>query len=239
MKPDAEMTMSPADATKAPPPHDADAFRARYRAGISRWYNAWLHGGFVLAFGLTALAVLIAQADGVRAWEWLAVPLGLVIFNAGEYTVHRTFGHHKYRIGALFYKRHTGDHHSFFVAAQMPYEQARDWRVIFFPAWLIVLFCAGLAPLYALIALVNVNVAALLCATLLGGYLTYEVFHACEHLPARHPLARLPWIRQMRRLHQLHHRRDLMQSCNFNLVFPLTDWLRGTLHWEPEDPSSR
>nr|WP_232354791.1 hypothetical protein [Pseudomonas aeruginosa] len=28
----------------------------------------------------------------------------------------------------MFYKRHTGDHHSFFVAGQMRYEQARDWR---------------------------------------------------------------------------------------------------------------
>lgn len=29
------------------------------------------------------------------------------------------------------------------------------------------------------------------------------------------------------------HRRDLMQTRNFNLVFPLMDWLHGTLHWEP------
>jgi hypothetical protein len=216
--------------------HDTEGFRTRYRGGISRWYNAWLHGGFVLAFGVAALVLLISRLDAVRAWEWLAVPLGLVVFNVGEYTVHRRYGHHKHRIGALFYKRHTGDHHSFFVAERMRYEQARDWRVIFFPAWLIVLFCTGLVPAYAAIALFSTNVAALFCATLLGGYLTYEIFHACEHLPARHPLATLPWIRHMRRLHQLHHRRDLMQTCNFNLVFPLTDWLRGTLHWEPEDP---
>lgn len=218
--------------------HNTEAFRARYRSGISRWYNAWMHGGFVLAFGVAALTLLISRLDALRAWEWLAIPLGFVVFNVGEYTVHRRYGHHKHRIGALFYKRHTGDHHSFFVAGRMRYEQARDWRVILFPAWLIVLFCAGLVPAYAAIALLSTNVAALFCATLLSGYLTYEVFHACEHLPAHHPLAKLPWIRQMRRLHELHHRRDLMQTCNFNLVIPLTDWLRGTLRWEPEDPQS-
>lgn len=215
--------------------HDTEAFRTRYRAGISRWYSAWLHGGFVLLCGLAAMTWLISRVHAPRGWEWLAIPLGLLVFNWGEYTVHRRYGHHKRRLGALFYKRHTGDHHSFFVAAHMPYEQARDWRVIFFPAWLILLFCAGLAPLYWTLAQFSVNVAALLCATLLGGYLSYEIFHACEHLPASHPLARLPWIRHMRRLHQLHHRRDLMQTHNFNLVFPLMDWLRGTLHWEPED----
>lgn len=219
--------------------HDTAGFRARYRAGIGRYYNAWLHGGFVLVFGVTVLAVLLARIDAVRAWQWLAIPLGLVVFNAGEYTVHRRYGHHKHRLGALFYKRHTGDHHSFFVATQMPYEQARDWRVIFFPAWLIVLFCAALLPLYWAIALVDANVAALFCATLLGGYLSYEIFHACEHLPPQHRLAKLPWIRHMRRLHQLHHRRDLMQTRNFNLVFPLTDWVCGTLYWEAEDPPPR
>ena len=215
--------------------HDTEAFRTRYRAAIHRGYSAWLHGGFVLAVGVAALVFFASRLQAVQAWEWLAIPLGLLVFNAGEYTVHRRYGHHKHRLGALFYKRHTGDHHSFFVDTRMPYEQARDWRVIFFPAWLILLFCAGLALLYWLLAPFNANVAALLCATLLGGYLGYEVFHACEHLPAAHPLARLPWIRHMRRLHQLHHRRDLMQTRNFNLVFPLMDWLCGTLHWEPED----
>ena len=36
----------------------------------------------------------------------------------------------------------------------------------------------------------------------------------------------------MRRLHQLHHRRELMQTHSFNIVFPLMDWLKGTLYWE-------
>jgi len=216
--------------------HDTEGFRARYRAGVSRWYNAWLHGGFVLAFGVAVLILLANRLNHPHGGEWLAIPLGLLVFNWGEYTVHRMFGHHKYRIGALFYKRHTGDHHSFFVETQMPYEQARDWRVIFFPAWLIVLFCAGLVLAYWAMALFDTNFAALFCMTLLGGYLTYEVFHTCEHLPAQHWVARLPWIRHMRRLHQLHHRRDLMQTRNFNLVVPLMDWLCGTLHWEPEDP---
>ncbi|WP_191623864.1 SRPBCC family protein, partial [Pseudomonas fluorescens] len=57
---------------------------------------------------------------------------------------------------------------------------------------------------------------------------------ACEHLPPGNPVTRLPWIRQMRRLHELHHRRELMQERNFNIVFPLMDYLFGTLYWEPE-----
>ncbi|HAA38491.1 MAG TPA: fatty acid hydroxylase, partial [Pseudomonas sp.] len=40
-------------------------------------------------------------------------------------------------------------------------------------------------------------------------------------------------IRQMHRLHALHHRRELMQGRNFNIVLPLMDYLFGTLYWEP------
>lgn len=35
----------------------------------------------------------------------------------------QVLGHHKHPLGRMFYKRHTGDHHSFFVAGQMRYEQ--------------------------------------------------------------------------------------------------------------------
>ena len=86
--------------------HDTEGFRKRYRAGISRWYNAWLHGGFVFAYGIAVLVLLLLQIDRVSGFEWLALPAGLIVFNAGEYIVHREFGHFKRRIGALFYARH-------------------------------------------------------------------------------------------------------------------------------------
>lgn len=217
--------------------HDVDAFRTRYRAGIHPLYNAWLHGGFVFGFGFLAIAFFLRQLQDVQALEWLTIPVALVFFNWGEYSVHQHLGHHKHTLSALFYKRHTGDHHSFFVADRMRYETSRDWRVILFPAWLILVFSFLLAaPAFAVISLVNANIAALFSATLLAGYLGYEFFHSCEHLPPEHFLARLPWIRHMRQLHRLHHRRDLMQSRNFNITFPLMDWLYGTLYWETPEP---
>lgn len=117
----------------------------------------------------------------------------------------------------------------------MTYDSARDWRVILFPAWLIVLHTAVITlPLWWLLEQFDANVAGLFGGCLILGYLAYEVFHACEHLPPENPLTRLPWICQMRRLHELHHRRELMQTRNFNIVFPLMDYLFGTLYWEPE-----
>jgi hypothetical protein len=219
---------------ESPLAYDTDKFRAQYRAGIHRYYVGLLHGGFVFLYAAAWLGFFVRTIHDVRPLEWLVVPAALVFFNWGEYTVHRSFGHTKRPLGMLFYRRHTGDHHSFFVETRMPYEEARDWRVILFPAWLIVLYTLFLAlPAYFLLGLISTNLGALAASTLVIGYLTYEFFHSCQHLPDENPLTKLPWIRWMRRHHALHHRRALMTSKNFNLVFPLMDWLHGTYYSEP------
>ncbi|MBV4458118.1 SRPBCC family protein [Pseudomonas sp. COR58] len=212
-----------------------EAFRSRYRAAIHPLYNPWLHGAFVLLFGVLAIGAFWSGVRQVQPLEWLTVPMTLLFFNFGVYVVHRHLGHHKKSFAKMFYARHAGDHHSFFTPGHMTWDSARDWRVILFPAWLIVVHTLLVAlPLWWLFAQVNANVAGLFGGCMVLGYLTYEVFHACEHLPPRHPLARLPWIRQMHRLHELHHRRERMQERNFNIVLPLMDYLFGTLYWEPE-----
>ncbi|MGZ9738508.1 sterol desaturase/SRPBCC family protein [Pseudomonas sp. GNP012] len=212
-----------------------EGFRSRYRAAIHPLYNPWLHGAFVLLFGALAISVFWSNVHQVQPAQWIAVPVTLLVFNLGVYMVHRHLGHHKKGFARLFYARHAGDHHSFFTPGHMTYDSARDWRVILFPAWLIVLHTFAVAlPLWWLLKHIDTNVAGLVGGVLVLGYLAYEVFHACEHLPPHNPLTRLPWIRQMRRLHELHHRRELMQERNFNIVFPLMDYLFGTLYWEPE-----
>ncbi|VVP26705.1 sterol desaturase/SRPBCC family protein [Pseudomonas fluorescens] len=211
------------------------AFRSRYRADIHLLYNPWLHGTFVLVFGVLVIGGFWSTVHQVKSLEWLAVPVTLLFFNFGVYMVHRHLGHHKKRFARMFYARHAGDHHSFFAPGHMTYDSARDWRVILFPAWLIVVYTAVIAlPLWWLIDQFNTNVAGLVGGCLVLGYLTYEVFHACEHLPPGNPVTRLPWIRQMRRLHELHHRHELMQERNFNIVLPLMDYLFGTLYREPD-----
>lgn len=214
------------------------AFRDRYRADIHPHYNPWLHGAFVLLFGVLAISGFWSTVHQVRPLEWLTVPLTLLFFNFGVYLVHRHLGHHKKSFARMFYARHTGDHHSFFAPGHMTYDNARDWRVILFPAWLIVVHTVVFTlPVWWLLKQVDANVAGLFGGCLVLGYLMYEVFHACEHLPPDNPVTRLPWIRQMRRLHELHHRRELMQERNFNIVFPLMDYLFGTLYWEPDQAS--
>lgn len=216
--------------------YDTDTFRARYREGIHRLYDGRLHAAFVFLYGAAWLGFFVRAVDGPRPLEWLAVPLTFVFFSWGEYTVHKRLGHEKHPLGKLFYRRHTGDHHSFFVESRMAFEGQRDLRVVLFPAWLVVVYSLLLAlPAFLVLSRLNGNVGALVASTLMASYLIYELVHTSQHLPDSNPLTKLPYIRAMRRHHALHHRRDLMTSENFNLVVPLIDWLFGTLHRKETD----
>lgn len=46
---------------------DVTVFRARYRASVHPRYNAWLHGGFVLAYGCAAIAFFLKDVARVSA----------------------------------------------------------------------------------------------------------------------------------------------------------------------------
>ncbi len=66
----------------------------------------------------------------------------------------------------------------------------------------------------------------------IAGYLFYEVMHFSYHLPGGSFVERVPVWKQLRQLHNLHHRPELMGQKNFNITLPIFDVLLGTLYWE-------
>ena len=70
--------------------------------------------------------------------------------------------------------------------------------------------------------------AYLFVITALAYFLNYEILHLLYHLPQSHPLARLPAVSTLRRLHHTHHDPALMTSRNFNITYPICDWLFRT-----------
>lgn len=210
------------------------AFRERYRAEIGRHYSGWLHMLSVAAIGTAVITYALAQLDQVSAKELLTLPATLLLVNFAEYWAHRFLGHRKTRLGGLFYQRHTGDHHSFFLSDAMAFRDTRDWRVVLFPTYLIIAFCLGLALPGALLlsTLLSANVAYLYVIAAIGGYLLYELLHFSYHIPAEHKAAQLfglvPGWTALRDSHCIHHRRDTMTEKNFNITFPVFDYLLGT-----------
>lgn len=206
-------------------------FRQRYRAGIKAHYSGWLHGGFVFAVGGALMLYCFSQIESLSAWQLLLIPGALMFTNVGEYVAHKELGHKKRAIGKLFYKRHTGDHHTFFTHEDYQIDSSRDLRVVLFPALLLVaVSLLAAAPLGWLMGqLFGVDGGWLFAGTLLAGYLFYEFVHLCDHLPEGSMMTRLPLIRGLREHHRRHHEPDNATEYNFNVTLPITDWLLGTL----------
>ncbi|WP_281648182.1 sterol desaturase family protein [Parendozoicomonas sp. Alg238-R29] len=216
-----------------------EAFRAKYRAEIKPGYSGWLHMLSVASVGLAVIIYSLGQVVDASLMAWLTFPITMLVVNFAEYYAHRWLGHRKTKVGGLFYKRHTGDHHTFFLERAMDYQSLRDWRVVLFPVYLIFAFIFGLILPggYLLQMLVSDNVAYIYAAAGISGYLFYEVMHFSYHIPrgdwAEKIFLCIPGWKQMRHTHVLHHKRELMTAANFNITLPVFDILLGTLYWEP------
>jgi sterol desaturase/sphingolipid hydroxylase (fatty acid hydroxylase superfamily) len=160
---------------------------------------------------------------------WI-LPATVLLANVVEYCAHRGPMHHP-RLGLkALHRRHSGLHHRYFVADVMHFDSSRDFHAVLFPPVLLLFFGGVTVALGSLAALVlPLSQAALFVATAIAYYLVYELLHFLYHVPPQWGVARMPVVRSLARLHRLHHDRRHMQQRNFNLVFPLCDWLAGTL----------
>lgn len=213
-----------------------ERFRKQYRGSIGSGYNGHLHMWSVVFIGGMVITYSLIQLGPVLVSEYWTIAITLVLVNFAEYASHRWLGHKKTVVAKLFYSRHTGDHHSFFEHGHMAYVFVRDWRVVLFPVYLIVAFVIGLVlPLgFFLNEMFSANVAYLYAATAIGGYLFYEVMHFSYHLPKGSVIERIPVWKTLRKMHEIHHQRDLMTQCNFNITIPLFDLVFGSLKIEPD-----
>lgn len=209
------------------------AYRARYRQEqIGPGYRGGLHFGFTITLCLITIGVCAANLSAVAIPEWATVPLTFLYANLVEYFGHRGPMHRPVRGLGLIFRRHAGQHHRFFRDDAMAFDGPRDFKAVLFPPVMIVFYLAGFAlPAGLLLAWVATpNVALLFVLTAVAYFLNYELLHFAYHADPTGRLARLPGMDRLRRLHTLHHRPALMQSHNFNITYPIGDWLFGTLY---------
>lgn len=208
-----------------------EEFRQQYHERhIGENYSGRAHLTFVLVFSLGGIMLCLAQLDQVSPLEWLTVPLAFLYANLAEYLGHRFVMHRKVPGLGLIYKRHAGQHHVFFTRDRMALDGWRDAKAVLFPPILMIFFFGVFAtPVALLLAwLFSANVAWLFVATGLFYYLNYELLHLAYHLPEDSRWLKLPFIKRLRRLHHVHHDTTLMASRNFNITYPIGDWLFGT-----------
>jgi hypothetical protein len=216
------------------------AFRTEYRAtAIGPRYSGWAHFVFTTTGSLAVIGFAISRVHAVAWWEWLTLPASFLLANLGEYFGHRGPMHHPRRGMRLLFRRHTRQHHHFFTHEAMAYESSRDFKMVLFPPVMLFFFLGCLATPIGLAAhfVVSPNAGWLFVATGMSYFLTYEWLHFSYHLPADSWIGRMPFVAALRRHHERHHDLALMGRYNFNITFPIGDWLMGTLYrrsqWEP------
>jgi hypothetical protein len=86
------------------------------------------------------------------------------------------------------------------------------------------------APVFAIIYhFFSLNAALLYVATTLAYYLNYEWLHLAYHLPQTHWVYRVPGVLTLRKLHFRHHDLHQMDKSNFNISYPVFDFIFRTL----------
>ncbi len=206
------------------------ATREQIFAGISPAYSGWRH--FLVVNAMAAAAIAFA-AWLLRAPSWrelLAVPITFVLVNAGEWQLHRDLLHKRVPPFQVLYERHALNHHVAFHHDTMAAPSPREWRWVLFPAPAFLGALVLLAPIaLAVGALASRNAGALVAVTGVGFYLLYEWCHLSYHQPEDSFVGRLALVRLLRRHHQRHHHPAMAKRYNFNVTFPIWDWVRGTI----------
>lgn len=203
------------------------AFRERR---ISPRYSGPLHLATTIS-----VSVLVALASGllledVQTLEWLTVPVTFLYANLSEYLGHRGPMHHKTRLLSGIFQRHTIEHHSFFTHEASSFESTKDYRAVLFPPVLLFFFISLFAVPAATVLyfVASPNVGYLFVLTVILYFLNYELLHFAYHCDPDSRLGRLPLIGSLRKHHVQHHNQRLMSRYNFNITYPVCDYLFGT-----------
>ena len=205
------------------------AFRADYRTRISPWYSGLGHVLVIAALGLATIWYCARNVSQPTALEWLVVPAAFLSSNIFEWAMHRFIMHRPVKGLMGIYKRHTLAHHQFFTDHEPRIDTTRDFRITFFPPYALVTFIAiSIPPALALGFLWSANAGWLLMCTTTGMYLNYEFFHWGCHVRDDRVIRHVPLMNTIRRHHIAHHNQAIMMERNFNLTYPIADWLFRT-----------
>ncbi len=209
------------------------AFRDDFRLRIARFYNGPLHVFMIFAIGIATIWYCARQIVSPAWYEWLIIPAAFLVGNIFEWWMHHFIMHRPVKgFGNVFmaiYTRHTLAHHQFFTDHEPSIDNLRDFRIVFFPPYALATFILLSIPPAALLMYLGLrDMGGLLLCTNTFLYLNYEFFHFCCHVKDERIVRHVPFVNTIRRHHIAHHDTHQMMERNFNLTYPLADWLFGT-----------
>lgn len=224
----------------APAQSRTERFRQDYRAELPDGYQGWQQQRRITVAMLGTAGLL---ALGVQDWTWPLLAVGAAVWTLsclGEYLAHRFPMHQPVRALEFMFRRHVRVHHRYFTDQEMAGSDAKDVHAtVLAPVQVLVLLLVGALPLSMGCWLLFGPDAARICAVSIFCYLSvFEWVHLACHLPADHPAVQLPFLKQAREHHRLHHAPRHMSTHNFQISNPWIEVPLGT-RLENEPPEER
>ena len=204
------------------------AFRERH---ISESYSGPRHLTITVSVSLLIAVSCALMLEGVLPLEWLTIPVTFLYANLSEYLGHKGPMHNRTRLLGLLFERHTLEHHAFFTEEAATYDTTQDFKAVLFPPIMLLFFngCFTLPAGLLLYWLMSANVALLFVLTATLYFLNYELLHFAYHMDPQSLVGRLPLMERLRKHHTLHHNKQLMAHYNFNITYPICDYVFGTV----------
>jgi hypothetical protein len=174
--------------------------------------------------------------------DWLLLPVFFVFANLLEWAFHRGPMHRP--VGPrILYNNHSLIHHRAFGPTTMQVHNWRELGLILMPWYTMLLLFALASPVAIAGGLwrgAGLGGVLLLAAALY--FIMYEGLHALYHMPddvlGRLHLSRNRVFVALQNHHRYHHRLDRMTHVNFNVTFPLMDWLLHTRETDAPAPQT-
>lgn len=156
---------------------------------------------------------------------------GLISASFFEWAVHKYLMHRPLLFFKIWFEGHTRVHHMKFKFDHTYHLQHEaDESIIGMVIWSPLIIGTGSLPYVAVMLLFSFEHEWVMLATgvVLSTlyYIAYEYLHWCMHLPKSRQLELSRLFRRLNGHHLLHHR---FMGKNYNVVFPLADWLMRTL----------
>jgi hypothetical protein len=178
-------------------------------------YPGWLHFAFTSAVSIAVVILCLVNVEQVRPLEWLTIPVVFLYANLVEYLGHR---------GPM--------HHPVNTNREMTFDSSNDFKAVLFPPVMILFFLGGFGvPMWLILYFAaTANVAWLALATAIAYFLNYEWLHFAYHCDPESRIGRIPGVQTLRKLHRQHHDQQLMSHYNFNITYPIGDWIFRTIY---------
>lgn len=221
-------TTATAPAKQPSVPFGSKQYRESFRNDVTHRLNGNLYALANLIVLVSIIAALAASIPHYEPYFLALLPAYFLFTNGLEYVLHRFPMHRKTKGFEVVYE-HVTIHHNFYADRDFYFEEPRDYYAAILPYYIFIGLTLVIAAVSGVIYLgFGLSNGLFFALVAYCYYLLYELLHFSYHMPENSVVKKIPFLKGLSRQHILHHQTKLMAHHNFNITFPIYDWLFNT-----------